>query len=341
MGTTLTPYIPQKPGDQITAENWNGMQVDIKQDIAQQISTAIGKIKSVDHADDSDKLAGQDTNQLTQDIIRKVLEQLPKFNGGYLRTFNRLPIYQDKVINHALHSYPLVDVYQLDYFKVVCAKGPEKTDEMLEWTNIYLYHSSERRIRKPQSTKTQHNYVDIEPADGSRPFRILFSDMLTLLGVQYTDSTDLDELETQFFQKFYAAPNDEFDADQACHSPWFEKCCGEKRSVQDLKQRGDWNQIWFKILPCKTINYNGTPPAGPCKQNPPPTGPQPEPELGSKPTQVQVVHYDFDNVGLKLVAKPLYPQEFVNATTSPPADQEFSAPPNALCELKVMVLFKV
>jgi len=247
MGTTLTPYIPQKPGDQITAENWNGMQVDIKQDIANQISKAIGQIKSVDHADDSDKLGGQDTNQLTQDIIRKVLEQLPKFNGGYLRTFNRLPIYQEKVINHGLHSHPLVDVYQLDYFKVVCAKGPEKADETLEWTNIYLYHSSERRIRKPQpSSYKPPNYVDIEPPDNSRPFRILFSDMLALYGVQYSDTTDLDELETRFFEKFYASPSDEFDADQACHSPWFEKCCGEKRSVQELKQRGDWNQIWFK-----------------------------------------------------------------------------------------------
>ena len=334
MGTTLTPYIPQKPGDQITAENWNGMQVDIKQDIAKQISTAIGQIKSVNHADDSDKLGGQDTNQLTQDIIRKVLEQLPKFNGGYLRTFNRLPIYQDKIINHGLHSYPLVDIYQLDYFKVVCAKGPDKTDETLEWTNIYLYHSSERRIRKPQQPpKTQPNYVDIEPADGSHPFRILFSDMLTLLNVQYSDTTDLDELETQFFQKFYAAPNDEFDADQACHSPWFEKCCGEKRSVQELKQRGDWNQIWFKILPRKTINYPATLPDLKCLL---PIQAVPTPA----PTQVQVVHYDFDNVGLKLVAPPVYPAEFATAIAKP-AEAEFSAPLNGLCELKVMVLFKV
>jgi hypothetical protein len=340
MGATPTPYIPKNPGDLVDAASWNGMQVDIKQDIAKQISTAIGQLKSVDHAGDADKLGGQDTNQLTQDIIRKVLEQLPKFNGGYLRTFNRLPIYQDKIINHGLHSCPLVDVYQLDYFKVVCAKGPEKTDETLEWTNIYLYHSSERRIRKPQQPpKTQPNYVDIEPADGSRPFRILFSDMLTLLGVQYSDTTDLDELETQFFQKFYASPNDEFDADQACHSPWFEKCCGEKRSVQDLKQRGDWNQIWFKIMPRKTINYLSPQVSDfKCLQQPPqPIAPT------AAPTQVQVVHYDFDNVGLKLVAPPVYPVDFATASAQPqPADPpEFSAPPDALCELKVMVLFKV
>jgi hypothetical protein len=59
-----TPYIPKNPGDLITVEDWNNLQLDVKQHIGSQIQTAIN-IKNVDHATNSDQLGGQTSAQLT------------------------------------------------------------------------------------------------------------------------------------------------------------------------------------------------------------------------------------------------------------------------------------
>src|SRR5262252_1693576 len=65
-------------------------------------------------------------------------------------------------------------------------------------------------------------------------------------------------------------PNDEFEEDQYCHSPWFEKCCGEQRTVGELKKRGDWDDIWFQMRPRKTINFP-VPPTAETPLTPAPT----------------------------------------------------------------------
>ena len=50
MATAPTPYIEHHPGDLITAEDWNEMQVDVRQDMAAQIAASIAGVKDVDHA---------------------------------------------------------------------------------------------------------------------------------------------------------------------------------------------------------------------------------------------------------------------------------------------------
>jgi hypothetical protein len=338
-----TPYIPKNPGDLITAEDWNALQVDVKQDIGAEIQTAVGNIKNVDHATDADQLGGQTPDQLTQSILKQAEEILPK-RTGYWRSFNRLETGKEKLIKHGLKSFPLVDVYQLDYFQAICSSGEKDATPM--WVNFFLYHTSERTIAFKDSTGKVTVRATIEAQD-QQPFRVLFSDMLALYNVQYTDTTSLDDLETDFWTAFWKSPNDQFDSDQYCHSPWFEKCCGEQRSVKQLKDRGDWDDIWFKMIPRKTINY----PTGPestsngnlvlgtanlAQPDPPSTPPNPPNNFDGSvaPTQIQVEQHDFDTVGIKLLIDPTYPPYFT-------LDTVFGLPASYQHELKVMVLLKV
>jgi hypothetical protein len=310
MPTETTPYITRNPGDLITAEDWNDVQKKIKENIAKQIQDAIQKVDNVPNAANAHKLENQTPEELTNDILEKVRQELPT-RTGYRKLFKRLKKGEEKVIKHQLEACPLVDVYQLDYFKVICSEDDEKS---AGWVNFYLYHTSEKRIRftDPNVTSKTTINVDIEPKEGT-PYRIPFKDMLALYKVSYTETTSLGDLETEFWKAFFAEPNDSFDDDQYCHSPWFDRCCGEKRTVGDLKQKGDWNDLWFKMQPRKTINYSLT------ATNPTPA-----------PTQIQVVHFDFDNLGIKLVTDPVLP--------TPEGEEGPVSPPD---ELKVMMLLKV
>jgi hypothetical protein len=242
-----------------------------------------------------------------------------------------------------------VDVYQLDYFPAVCAKGETPQDETVMWVNFYLYHATEKKIRIPKSGGGSIT-IDIEPTD-VQIAKLKFSNLLTLYGVQYTDDTDLEELEASFWAKFFESPpNDEFDPDQYCHSPWFEKCCGERRSVKELKDRQDWDRIYLKWMPRKTINL--FPATLGTAANPQATFPKGSDQpftttcpLGGAnnkqtteaPTQVQVVQYDLDTIGVKLIDYPVYPDDQINGSS----DSGIPAlPADFLNELKVMLLLK-
>ena len=318
---TPMPYISQYPGDLITAENWNQVQVDIRGDIASQVKTALDNLHSVDHAKDADTLGGQTPDQLTQDILKKAEEILPK-RTGYFRSFNRLETGKEKILKHNLKSFPLVDIYQLDYFPAICATSDDDPPTPM-WVNFFLYHSGDRTLKGPGGSPKA-----VIEAQDQEPFRILFSDLLALYEVKYTPTSSLDDLETEFWKAFWNKPNDEFDQDQYGHSPWFEKCCGEKRTVQQLKDTGAWDDIWFKMVPRKTINY----PTSPINN---PVVPDPNSfDASVAPTQIQVAHHNFDTVGIKLLADPVYPAVFTAV------ESEFKRPENTK-EMKVMILLKV
>ena len=345
MGSDITPYISRNPGDLLSAGDWNQVQVDIKKDIGDQIYKAIGAVDNVPHCDDADKLEGKSLDEITKDILQKVLESIPK-KTAYQRIFKQLEICKEKFITHNLKACPLVDVYQLDYFLAVCARGEDAAEQSPVWVNFYLYHATEKRIRIPGDKPIT---VDIEPS-GAHVSRLKLSDLLTLYEVSYTESTDLEELEASFWAAFFQnPPNDDFDPDQFCHSPWFEKCCGERRTVKELKDRGDWDRIFLKWMPRKTVNLLSS--AGPgdalfpklltanaesCNNSPN----HPE-QITAAPTQIQVVHYDFDTIGVRLVDKPVYSEDQVSGFEDKDGNQVPALPEDFQTELKIMLLLKV
>ncbi|MBV8748640.1 MAG: hypothetical protein JO103_02885 [Candidatus Eremiobacteraeota bacterium] len=344
MASDVKPYVQVNPGDLITADLFNTVQEDVRSDIAQQVTTAVGGITSVKHADDTDTLGGLNIDQLTQQILDKVKAMIPG-RTGYLRTFNRLKADKPKFIQHNLGAEPVVDAYQLEYFQVVCAQGETSADAVVEYVNFYLYHTSEKHVRgmQPAGTQgTQPQPVNVVIEDPQQPaFRIAFKDILAEAGVDTTkDTVTLDELVTAFWSALFSAQkqNDAFDPDQYCHSPWFEKCCGELRTIKDLRDRGDWDNIWFKMMPRKTVNY---PAFTPIDKNPyTPTNavaltingqvpPQPQGTdaafASTGPTQLEVAHVDYATTGVLLVSDPV-PQP--------------NAPPNLKDELAVMLIMK-
>jgi hypothetical protein len=325
MPTDATLYLKVNPGDLITADLFNTVQEDVKKDIAQQIQTSIGGITTVKHADDAGTVDGLNVDQLTNQILEKVKAMIPG-RTGYMRTFNRLKVHQPTVIKHNLGAEPVVDVYQLEYFQVVCAQGETATDAIVEYVNFFLYHESEKVIRGNETvtttgangvSTTSTSVVSVTIEDQRIPqYRIPFKDMLSEFNVDTSkDGTTIDELVTSFWTALFGSPNDTFDPAQYCHSFWFEKCCGELRTIKDLKDRGDWDHIWFKMLPRKTINYPATDPstvaisnvnlgaAGPVVKTPQ------QRQLSAfdypAPTQVEVVQLDYNTVALALIADPI------------------------------------
>lgn len=327
MATETPPYIPHNPGDLITAEDWNDLQIKIKGDIAKQVQEAVENVDNVPNADNAHKLENQTPEELTNDILERVRQELPK-RTGYRMLFKLLIVGEQSVIKHDLCMPPLVDVYQLDYFKVVCWSDEHRH---LAWVNFYLHHESERRILfTKKDGKTEP--IEIEPKE-TPPYRIPFKDMLSLYNVQYSETSSLEDLVTEFWGTLFTDPNDEFDERQYCVSPWFAKCCGDHRTVGDLKKHRDWDDLWFQMRPRKTVNY---PIVGEVnkKNQFTPTSPV-NLEVGfPAPTNIEVAHFDFETVGLKLLSLPIYP-------LGDPVNGEQEMEKVAAEELKVMVLLKV
>ena len=289
-----SPYIPRKPGDPITAEDWNEVQVGVKQDIQAKIGAAIDGLESVPKSDDAVKFGGKTPDEYAQAIVDRVLYELPK-RTGYLPVYKKLKVGEQSVVEHKLGACPLTDLYQLDYFGVVCS---EDDQVFLSLTNFFLYHESESKIRFAGSPPSPPLSVPVEPPEG-QPYRIPFETMLKLYNVEYTDASSLGDVETEFWRAFFSAPNDRFDDDQYCHSPWFDRCCREQRPVRQLKSRRDWDELYFQMRPRKV-----TPLVELRAQTDENTEDTPNGRAPGEPTLrglVRVDHFDFERLGLTLL----------------------------------------
>ncbi len=311
------PYVEYKPGELIAAEIMNDMQSQIRADIASQAQAAVDAITQVPSAQDADHLEGQSLSEIAKAIIEQAISQMA-LRSGYVQLFKRLQLGEESVVDHQLQNSPLVDLYQLDYFQVVASEDDYK---YLTWVNFFLYHSSEKRIRFVPEGQNAPMSVEVEPTD-SEPYRVLFADLLARYKVEYTDNSSLDEIETELWDAMFNSPNDRFDDQQYAHSPWFDRCCREQRSVKTLKQKGDWDDMWIKFVPRKTVNY--------VREN---TDDLEVPTAA--PTMVQVSHFSFNKLGLTLLREPVYAQAVINGLREEGRDLEA-----IMRELKVMVLLR-
>lgn len=274
-------YLEQKPGDSITAENWNELQRRIKADIAKKVGDEIAKLKTIDHAENADKLENQTAKELSDDILKKAAQQAGE-NLGYQRLYKNLKFNEWKVIKHGLKACPLIDLYKLEGFEVVCSEdGVLSVDSGVLF---FLYHTGEAKIRFKDTPGSPVRTITIEDVADPQPFRIAFADLLAYYKVKYTETSSLGDLVNEFEKAFFADPNDNFDDAVMCHSPWFDKCCGDQRTVADLKKRGDWDDLWLKVKPHKTVNKANSAGAA----------------LEQAPANLDVVHFNLDAIGIKL-----------------------------------------
>ncbi len=343
MTDEFTPYHEYQPGDLITAEDENNVQVLIKKDIAKQVGDTITHIRDnvkVKAAENADKLANKTLEQITKEIVDAAVAAANAARG-YKQYFKRLEVGKELVIKHDLKAYPLVDVYQLDYFEVVVS---EDDDRYISWVNFYLYNSSESRIRYKADTGGAARNVEISSKD-QPGFRISFQEALDLFGVEVSDESSLSDLEGELWKAINADQPGQFDDWQHAHSPWFDRCCREETTVGDVKRKKEWDDIWLKIKPRKTINYPfvGEFAAGDNRARlslsvPATVAVQPA------PTQIQVAQYDFNTIGVTLLTPPIHPPEVLAIFNNEDATKEPEGAPtdrNIDNELKVLVLLRV
>jgi hypothetical protein len=323
MTTHTDPYVERSPGDLITAEDWNDLQRQIRADIRATADDAASGVTHVARADDAGQLEGKDLDELTDEIASRVLDRV-RAQSGYLRVFRVLKEDETDVIEHGFAGMPLVDLYKLEYFEVVCR---EDDDTYATFATFYLHHTSEKRVRV--SSGDERRSIDVQP----RHFPwvgIPFAEMLAAYDVQYSDASSLDDLETEFWKAFFADPNDQFGDDQYCHSPWFERCCRAHRTVGSLKERGEWDDMIFQMRPWKTTNHPF--PAAAVDDAAVVDAPVPA------PANVAVAHLDNQRVAVWLNGRVLHGVE--------DGDQramldEYLQESGGANELKVMVLLKV
>jgi hypothetical protein len=132
MSTQPDPYHVE-PGDLITAQLFNGLQDKIKKDTTDEIKKAIEALHKVDQSGDSEKLGGKTPDELEERILKRALAEIPK-RTGYKRIFKRLEKKDEpEIVWHGLRNFPLVDVYQLDYFEVICGDDEDKENKFVNF----------------------------------------------------------------------------------------------------------------------------------------------------------------------------------------------------------------
>lgn len=348
------PFVTVHPGDMLTAGTINHIQVLTRQEIAKQIAAAFAKISGVDvdQAKNAHTLDNLTVDKLSQQIVQEALAKVP-YKSNYRMFFRWLEspsLNNSKVkwdiVHHNLKAFPLVDIYQLDYFKVFCCTGDDLDDPnqlFVSHVNFYAYHGSEKRLRYKVGTPPVTETVDLEPV-GQQAYRIPFREMLELVrgreGFEWDDDRVLKELETDFWQAFLPK-EDEFQESLFCHSPWFEK--NRDRTVGELHRRGDWENIWFQMQPEKKSSCPQPPPdvdeppaktgtAGVASGGSQGKNPKPAAKFPC-PMNVQVVHYDFNTLGIGLLEDVQYENAKELHDEDPDADKQLHA--------SVMLLLKV
>ncbi|MFL5542113.1 MAG: hypothetical protein ACJ8J0_24215 [Longimicrobiaceae bacterium] len=300
----IKPYEPTSPGDLITADLFNRVQVRTQEDILAQLRKAIDALKEVERAGSAAKLEGKTAQQLSDEIIARALREVPQ-RTGYRMVFRRLRWNEPSIVKHGLKAFPLVDVCQLKAFEVVSSADQMQTVERVNW---FLYHRTEMKIRAPRpagATGTPE-LVTIEESRGP-VFKHTFQSMLDLFGLkygdEYTDQSTLGDVVNEFWKKLFSDPNDQFEEPSFANSPWMDRCCGDRRTVESLKRGGEWNDLFLKVVPQNIVYAAGK-------------------------IMARVDHYNLDELG-------------VTVMNSPPSTDLDAVGVQTFEEIPAMVLMKV
>ena len=252
MPETNTPYVEVHPGDLISAGLFNGMQQKIKEDIGSQISKAKqevidGGVKRADNADKFDSKSPKDwTDILDQRYAPRVHDH--EGTANYRRYFRRMDAEETLlVLEHGLHRFPLVDVYRLEPIQVqpdlLPTPASGKRLETPQTTPFFLYYGhTELDLLQQQPVITPPKRL---------PRRVLGTPwelLLTEAGVQYNDDFSLNDVINDFLDAYFKAPA----ADEMDHmvSKWIDDH-RDNRTIGNLKQRGEWDDIRWAVLPRK------------------------------------------------------------------------------------------
>jgi len=235
--TQPQPYIEAHPGELITAQAWNEVQIDVKEDIAAEIATAKQEIihTEVDKSKDSEEFGGKTPQEWTDELDQRYAPKNHNHEGQtvrrrYIKQFT--PDVNEALLVHDLGQFPLVDVYELlpvatagdQQFaacKVLFFSGHADADNLGLRVRVYR----DRALRG-----------------------IIFERLAAEIGLQYTDDSSIADVVDDFWTQFMLDPNDEI---EHCQTPWIDDCCERNRTVGELKKSGDWDDLYIGVNPRK------------------------------------------------------------------------------------------
>jgi hypothetical protein len=231
------PYIEAHPGELITAQAWNEVQVDIKKDIADEIEEAKEDIRhtGVDKAKDADEFAGKTPTEWTDELDQRYAPKTHDHEGQtvrrrYIKQFT--PDVNEALLVHELGQFPLVDLYKL---LPVTTAGDQKyaACKILFFASHADADELGLRVRV---------YRD-------RALRgIVFEHLAAEIGLEYTDDSSIADVIDDFWTQFMLDPNDEI---EHCQTDWIDDCCEKNRTVGELKRAGDWDDLYIALNPQK------------------------------------------------------------------------------------------
>lgn len=235
-------YLERAPGDMITAEDWNQLQAMIKVDIKSQIEAAKQEVRdgTVANAEDAEKFNGKSDPQWVEGLDERYAPFHHEHEGQsvYRRYIKRFEVgIPDAFLEHGLGRYPLVDTYILDFVTTV---PPEEGEPDLTKCKILVYygHSEVEKyglFKKIHRTKVLYGYP--------------LEQLLDELGVDYDDCKILDDVINDLWNAFQEDPNDEI---EHCVSPWIKDVCNKKRTVDELRCAGQWEDLHVAMVPVRS-----------------------------------------------------------------------------------------
>jgi len=243
MADENTPYIQRNPGDIWTAEDWNGVQTKIKDDIMGRIQDAMEQIEKtgVQRADNADKFANKAPGDWVKDLDQRYAQKVHEHEGQavyrrYHKRFSKeVPT---AFLEHKLGRFPLVDIYEMmEVSPEIGASGLETSDGNPAKFFLYYHHEESDRFK-----------LDVKVYRDRAKLGIPLEAALTEYGVEWEEDDTLQDVRNDLWEKLFALPNDEI---SHVSSPWIEEKCIERVKVGELKENDEWQDIRLAFRPVK------------------------------------------------------------------------------------------
>jgi len=238
MASENQPWVQANPGDLITAEDWNSMQTkaqqaltDCKTELEGEIQTVDDKLESVDAV----KFGGKTPQEWADQFAPRIHDHEGKTSyRRYIKRFYAEGERNEVLLHHNLGRFPLVDIYRLDDVatidnqpcKILFYYGHADSDKYELYVQVYR-----ERV----------------------PLGIPFEQALAEDGVEYEDDDTIEDVLNDLWDALGKDPNDEIGH---CTTEWVNKCCGERRTVRNLKIADQWNDLRLAIRPLKAEPEN-------------------------------------------------------------------------------------
>jgi hypothetical protein len=246
MANETTPYISRNPGDLITAEDWNDVQVKIQEDMQNQIEVAKEQITEtgVKRADNADKFDNKTPKAWTDELDERYAPKVHDHEGQtvYLRYHKRFAKDTPSAfLHHKLGRFPLVDIYGLWPVSDEVTTSDEVESSDGSPVKFFLYYHHEEADKFGLNVKVYRERV---------PLGLPIATVLDEYGVAWEEDDTLQDVRNDLWHKLFAQPNDEI---SHASSPWIEDKIIERLTIQELIKNDEWPDIRLAFRPLRTV----------------------------------------------------------------------------------------